>query len=171
MDKKNRSGDVNPQYLNVYVTMSGANTYTEATINLPINAAASVMGGKTRVLEILKLFWFLSSDTLAEDAYVAAQIIYNTAAGMLAETDVAKFLSQAWLKMQLVTSGAISTILPLIQDFTDGQGNGILIGSSTLKIGANSVGQGAARTVACKILYRYKDVPIEEYVGLINGQN
>ncbi len=169
MVKHGKNIDVNPQFVSEYCTMSGANTFTEKAITLPVNPGATVENGKVRVIELLKIYIGLEVDTLAEDGYVAAQLTYKTQSS-LAMTEVAKWLYYSKRKMQLITSGGIMYNVMDVVDFTDGNGNGILYGSQFLYFGVWSSGQGSVCIGNIKILYRFKDVSVEEFIGMTQQQ-
>lgn len=162
--------DISPQFISDYVTLSAANTYTEKQINLPINPGATVSGGHVRVMEFLKVFADFATDTIAEDAYVAFQLTYKTQADLLSGPDVSKWIYKMQRRQQVAgAAGAFISESPFVADLTDGNGNGILIGQQAIFLGAKSAGQTAALTASFKILYRFKDVPIEEYIGMVSG--
>jgi hypothetical protein len=171
MAKKSGTVDLNPQFLSEYVTQSGANTYTSKTMILPINPGATISStGKVRVMELLKIYLDMAKDTLAEDGYALVQLTYKEQVAILTAVDVEKYIVRLIRKTQLITSGAIMEEFPFVLDLTDGQGNGLLIGQQKLFLGVNTAGQGAALSASIKILYRFKDVNVEEYIGMVQGQ-
>lgn len=162
--------DVNPQFLNVGFALSAANTYTQTAVALPINPAATVGKGKVRVFELLKVFMVMLPDTIADDAAVTCQITTKSQATILAPAGASDYILFFQQDIQLVTSGATITQNPHIIDFTDGNGNGLLIGVPNLYVGATSGGQSAVMGIGCKLLYRYKDVDTTEYIGIVQSQ-
>jgi hypothetical protein len=166
--------DKKPQYINDFVIMSGANTFTQKTINLPINPAATVSGkgnaAKVRVMEFLKVFFDMLPDTLAEDASMNMQLAWKTQIALIAPTAPQDYIALVKQDFQLVTSGGIVLVSPIIVDLTDGAGNGILVAVPQIYLGMITAGQGAAINGSVKILYRYVDVDLTEYIGIVQSQ-
>jgi hypothetical protein len=166
--------DTKPQFINGYITLSALNTYTELALNLPINPAATVSGGKgnqkVRVMEFLKVFIEMAPDIIAEDALIQFALCYNTHAAMVAPNQTADYIVKAIQDLQIITSGVSCFNLPIVIDLTDGSGNGVLVAVNKIFASAFSVGQGAAMTFGYKILFRYVDIDVSEYVGIVQGQ-
>lgn len=158
--------DKHPQILSDYVTMTAAQAYTEKDIILPINPGATISGKKVRVIEILKIFIDATLDTLAEDAYLFIQFTYKSEADVLTHSEMGRALAVFYRKTHFTTSGAILTDSPMVIDLTDGAGSGVLYAGAHIYCGMDTLGQGSAGSAAIKILYRYVDVPVEEYVGI-----
>lgn len=161
--------DVKPQWINFRVTQSAADTFTQESLNLPINPGATVGGNKVRVIELLRAYMHSDFDTLAEDGYLALQVCTasKSAVSNLADPETLMFMEIA---TQLVTSGAIVTVMPYVYDLTDGDGNGILVAVDELFCGIMSDGQAAARSFSLKLLYRYVDVSVQEFIGIVQSQ-
>lgn len=166
--------DKKPQYINDFVIMSAANTYTQKTINLPINPAATVSGSgknaKVRVMEFLKVFFDMLPDTLAEDASMNMQLTWKSQAALISPTEPQNYIALVKQDFQLITSGAIVLVSPIVVDLTDGSGNGILVAVPQIYLGMITAGQSAAINGSCKILYRYVDVDLTEYIGIVQSQ-
>lgn len=171
MVNKRQTFDMKPQFYNAYVTLSAANTYTQAVLQMPINPAATVSGGKVRVMEILKVLFDMQFDTLAEDGFVGVQLTYQSQTAILSAGDTQKYLDRYSHGTQLITSGAVMDVVPIYHDLSDGAGNGILVATPQLFLGAVSIGQSGAMSAGVKLLYRYVDIPIEEYVGIVSSQS
>ncbi len=162
--------DVNPQFLNAFVTLSAANTFTEKSIQLPVNPAASIGGGKVRVIEILKVFGCMNADVLANGAETAFNLTYRSHAGIIPDYEPNNFIVKVVTDMQLVTSGAVALLYPYVADLTDGAGNGFLVCVPTIYLGAITTGQTLPRVAYVKILFRYKDIGTEEFIGIAQSQ-
>ncbi len=162
--------DVNPQFLNAFVTLSAANTFTEKAIQLPVNPGASVGGGRVRVIEILKIFACMEPDTLVEDGATVMNLTYRSHATIRADNEPQDFILKVLVDQQLVTSGAVCYVFPYVADLTDGAGNGYLVCVPSIYLGAITTSMGVARTAYVKILFRYKDVNTEEFIGIAQSQ-
>lgn len=60
---------------------------------------------------------------------------------------------------------------PFVNDLTDGAGHGILIATDQLFLQIASNSTTIANEVAFKILYRWKNVPLSEYIGIVQSQS
>jgi hypothetical protein len=171
MVESKKDTDINPQFISDWVTMSGINTYTSKTINLPVNPGATITKGKVRVMEFLKVYIDFTFDTLVQNGYILVQLTYKEQAAALTALDVQKWIVKMGRKMQVLgAAAAIFAEVPFMADLTDGNGNGILIGQQQIFLGVMTGGQAAAQSCAIKVLYRFKDVPVEEYIGMVQGQ-
>lgn len=68
------------------------------------------------------------------------------------------------------TYGLIDNGLSGVIDMTDGAGHGFLIATDNLFAQVQSSGTGAAQAVAFKIYYRWKNVGLAEYIGIVQSQ-
>ena len=59
---------------------------------------------------------------------------------------------------------------PISVDTTDGAGNGFLVATDRMFLYAAASGNTVAGTTIAKILYRLTEVGIQEYVGIVAGQ-
>src|SRR3546814_5469238 len=55
-------------------------------------------------------------------------------------------------------------------DLTDGSGRGILVATGSLYLNLNTVNTGRINYVHAKIIYRLKNVTLQEYVGIVQSQ-
>ena len=173
--------DVNPQWLNARVTLSAANTATEMTLGTPIVRVGPQTNGKSIIMEILKIFCqFPNVDTDAAAATTRSfqASIMTTSSGTtpaVQALDNPRLLAFFERNIRNAFTAAGTGILdiqgdPAVQDFTDGAGHGILVATDNLFIQANTTGQTAAAAFNFKILYRFKEVSLVEYIGIVQSQ-
>lgn len=171
------TGDVNPQWLNFSVTQSAADTTTTATQNIPIQRLPQ--GGRAQVLEVLRVeistssFPAIASAAEAEDSMVVflSTTSFGTTATTFSEPRVFAGISK--VKQGAFTAGGsfgveYSNIDRL--DLTDGAGHGLLIATDSIFAQYVSGGTGAANVARIKLLYRWKDVGLSEYIGIVQSQ-
>jgi len=170
------SGDVNPQYMNLSVTQSGADTYTQVTFPLPIQRLQNQ--GRAQVMEVLKIFCESTQlNTVAAGAVahgISAQLTtksFAAAVGLAEPTCFWRYQKENINAFTATGTGLLNfEVEPNVQDMTDGAGHGILIASDNIFLALSSVATGAANTAQVKILYRWKDVSVTEYVGIVQSQ-
>lgn len=66
--------------------------------------------------------------------------------------------------------GIWSTPRQYRKDFTDGAGHGMLIGVDSLFARLASTATGSANTAYIRLYYRFKEVSLTEYVGIVQSQ-
>jgi len=59
---------------------------------------------------------------------------------------------------------------PYHDDLTDGAGHGVLVATDQIYCQISSSSTGAAQTCAGKIWYRWKNVGLAEYIGIVQSQ-
>lgn len=167
------SRDLKPQLFTMSAEQSAADTATAETFVLPISRLRQV-GRRTAVIEFLKLYVDLIADTPTEgvDLNIAFILSTNnaTVSSYLAGISDPRTLAFARIVKQFTTSGVVSYASPIVIDLTDGAGNGVLVATDTITMSIISSGAGVAVNGTIKALYRITDVPLEEYVGIVQSQ-
>lgn len=170
------SGDVNPQFMNLTVTQSAADTYTQTTFPLPIQRLQN--SGRAQVMEVLKVFFAgspLQTDAAADTAHsIQAQITTKSFAAAVSWSEPTCFaIIQKEDRSAFTAAGSFSKTTesePFVLDLTDGAGHGLLVASDNIFMAVSSTATGLANQFQAKILYRWKDVAISEYVGIVQSQ-
>lgn len=172
------TGDVNPQFLSATVPVGGATT--ELSIQLPVTRIPQ--SGVATIIEVIKIWWDWK-DTVT-----------TAAAGIRTELAIATFGTKSFGATQndglgeptvfaafslansnaFTAAGTYDTIWNPIQlmDFDDGAGHGILVATDKMFI-QTTLGTNTAPVAtkwSFKMLYRFKNVGIEEYVGIVQSQ-
>ncbi len=153
--------------------------------------------GKSIVVEILRCRWgiglnvpftSLSTGYALSIETVGQLLSKNPGSSLPASTDgsVVDYYSQNG--SYTVSPGTSTTDLlgtdlpnqqPVLHDLTDGAGHGVLIATDNIYLGAQgnisnyNIHAGATTgptTVECDLLYRFKEVTIQEYVGIVQSQ-
>jgi len=170
------TGDVSPQLLTMAITMSAANTFTQSEIPLPVNRFRE-KGKSVIVIEMLKTYWDLSE----LDANNAAggnvlQILGQISTASQTTSNPGLTQVVAWAQKSyrgaFTAAGTFQAINeePITVDHTDGAGHGVLIATDNIFLGLNTIGYTAAASANIKVLYRFKQITIEEYIGIVQSQ-
>lgn len=172
MAKRGRGGDmltggtkdVNPQYSSIQVVESAANTFTQGTLNLPV-LRGNMVGGKYQVIELLYAWLDLQTNDGATGSgrTVALTTTSQTAMQVLSNPDVVLMYNDL---ITITTSGLYVETNPKFYDFTDRAGHGIIIATESLFLSVIGTSQTAAQTARCRIFYRFKNVNVNEFIGL-----
>ncbi len=174
------TGDVKPQVLTITVPAnSAADDYLVQQINLPVPRFGT-MKTKATVFEFLWIDWYLnlvdSTDPAAVDfAFLATQQLRSNAETATINsfvTDVADPTSFAavYRSTTLSTNGQLKDVAPIRMDFTDRNGNGIVIATDRLFAHVGGVTQASLGQTVAKIAYRLINIGITEYVGIVQSQ-
>ena len=59
---------------------------------------------------------------------------------------------------------------PMTQDVSDGDGHGVLVATDNLFLDMVTGNFAGTTAVQCRILYRWKEVSLEEYIGIVQSQ-
>lgn len=169
------SGDWNPQTYSISVLQSGADANTVGTFPTPIPRFGT--GGSTTspVIEILRVHFFV--DDLAAIAaqtslvcWLATSNLGTTITGQAALLDPRTF---AWLSLDGIFATAAGFAYQTRSfefNLTDGSGRGLLVATDSITMGVTSLNTGRTNTIGAKILYRMKNITLQEYVGIVQSQ-
>lgn len=173
------TGDVNPQWFNL-TSQAITTTYGNTATTLPRERLP--YGNKSQVMEVLKV-QFLQAPTQTVDltaATYSAQRMYittssfGTAEPTLGQSSGKVLCKKSILIARTAAAPAADLSWPLedIIDLTDGAGNGILVATDSIFLGAIEVGVtlGTDNTLGCRLLYRWKNVGLTEYIGIVQSQ-
>lgn len=181
------SGDVNPQWMCLQVTQTSADALTTVSIPLPVQRLAQ-KSGKSMVMEILKIFWDIPAYTVAPAQGIIIWVALSTKSPLLPVTPTQVQLNAVQAsgttidyvnRLQACHSAAAGSFYnvdePVVRDLTDGAGHGVLIGADNLFLTLSTVISGSTATGAnnhatCRVLYRWKDVSLQEYIGIVQSQ-
>lgn len=172
------TGDFNPQIYTITTLQSTADT--EVTNGFPTPIPRFGTGGSTTspVMEILKVY-FILDDITAQSAQTAVIAALSTAS--LANIDPGgtglPYLfdprSFAFFSLDGIFSTAAGFALTSrIFEFnlTDGSGRGLLVATDNIFLNIFSTATGRQNAVTAKILYRLKNITLQEYVGIVQSQ-
>lgn len=161
------TGDVNPQFYSGFTTQTGADTTTTGTFNVPIQRLPTA--GKAQVMEVLKVFVQLPNPVEADSTYEVNFSTKNNGTTTTNFSDPSVF-ARFGRAERITTSGSIVADQVLMADLTDGAGHGWLLATDNFFVQQRSVTTGNANTISFKLLYRWKNISLAEYVGIVQGQ-
>lgn len=171
--------DVNPQFISGIVTETAANTFTSVQIALPVVRPMASSSNKTTIVEFLKIY--CDFPDLDLDAAAATSRLMVFTISTVAVTSGTNGLDNTRVIMRIEHSvrnaftAAGSAMLdvqnnPRVIDLTDGAGHGVLVATDSMFVAFATSGFTAATSVAWKVLYRFKDVGLTEYIGIVQSQ-
>ncbi len=174
------TGDVKPQILTLGTgTTDAPGKYAVNQVALPVPRFGTTQT-KATIIEMLSVDWYINilnqGDTSSTDwAYLSTNTNRvsgdsSTAASQL--VDVADPLTFGMVVniKGLVTSGVLQREMPQHMDFTDQNGNGMLVATDRIFVAAGNVAGAVGIEAICKLKYRLVNVGITEYVGIVQSQ-
>jgi len=171
------SGDVNPQWLTFnQQNMTLANTYSEGSLNLPINRFQNPKG-RSIVMEMLRVEFGMPTPDVNNSAggnILSCAVQLTPSSSVLLNGSDPKNLAQygRLFRGAFTAGGTYSAIEnnPEVIDLTDGNGHGVLVATDTLFFGVNTQNFAAPASFTARVLYRFKIVTLEEYIGIVQSQ-
>jgi len=169
--------DVNPQYMTLSGTQTGADTFTQFQVQIPIQRLQTQ--GRAQVMEVLRVK-FVASNLIASSAAatqheLAIALTTKTFAAAVTFAEPTCFAFYQKTNVNAFTAGGTGLLAnevePYDYDCTDGSGHGFLVASDNIFLQIASVATGVANAAQVKIYYRWKDVSIQEYVGIVQSQS
>lgn len=172
------TGDVNPQWMQWTVTQSGADTTTSASQPVPIQRLQDK--GRAQVMEVLKVAITHTampvSGAVGEgvdsiSVYISTKNQGTTGTSWAEPTVFAAVLDSS---SNAFTAGgtymSARPTMPFIFDLTDGAGHGYLVATDTVYAQITSGNTGATNSAIVRFLYRWKNVGLAEYIGIVQSQ-
>lgn len=168
-------GDVYPQWMVFSAKQTGSDTLTTVTVTLPI--APFQQSGL--VVEVLKAVFELDTGTtsLTTDQYVACGLTTKStgmaatvnAQGSYFMSDPNVFAYANWGFPGVLTSGGGIVVKPQWWNPCDEQGHGQFVVTPNIYMTIASVNANT-NVVRCRVLYRVRSMPINEFLGYYNAQ-
>lgn len=171
------TGDVNPQWFSFVVLQTGNDAETTNTVDLPISPGQVSRGNKAVVIELLRVQFIWSLDPTQSPSIPqrwAALLGTRAPVGALSASQSATdhIITDQFATIQ---AGAGSTVLgrqaSLMYDLTDGVGHGLIIASKSVAGHISTFNTGIANRVVIRMLYRYKEVGLTEFLTMSQFQS
>jgi hypothetical protein len=173
------TGDVKPQIMVVDIPApDGVDDYSFNTINVPRVILQGA--GSATIMEILKAWFYVGAQDFTDSnslhwSFLSTAIIRQQSAAasltsFLSDQSNPLVFGMRASERFFLTSGASGEELPLVQDFTDSNGNGILIATDQIFVTCGGAGNTTASRNGLRLLYRMVSVGITEYVGIVQSQ-
>jgi hypothetical protein len=170
------SGDVNPQSMSI--RSKGQAVADDPTINsvgLPI-PRLPIAKGRSIVMELLNVKFIINSFTVAAAATNGfyCNLTTNPNGITVANDGTVDPRTIADWRFSFIT-GAMNanSLFPMesFVDLTDKAGHGVLVATDSLSVNIATVNTGAQNfVIETRIYYRFKDVGLEEYIGIVQSQ-
>lgn len=170
------SGDVNPQWLKVTFDMTGADAATTEQILLPVPKIPQ--SGRSTIIEVLKVHWTPIRDTTSSAVEVVERFLGKLSTKSFGTAVISEAEGTLIDAIDVTDRGAFTAAgtyhsalsFPIVHDLTDGDGHGVLVATDSLFVQADTAGYSLTGSLTVWILYRFKNVGVMEYVGIVQSQ-
>lgn len=152
---------MNPQFFKRSAACTGANN-NSVECALPVQRLNNK--NRSMVMEVLKVQWVTDAKGVTGHTHMAIGV-QAAPSGTTAPTGEEGYV-QIFHK-RANTSPQEGT--DFWQDVTDGQGHGVLIATDKIYIITNGGEATNTNKVYCNILYRWKNVSLQEYIGIVQS--
>ena len=163
--------DVYPNFMSGRLSQPGsvANVFTTVRVNTPI-PRLKVSGNKATVMELLWLD-LVSNGGFPDGTANFFQFTFSIGAPPTVGTDVFYDNPLVFLQIKVIGTGPPNSTLkyPIRYDFQSNDGYGYLLASDAFNISVNATLIQAAQTYNWKLFYRFVDIPIAEFVGIVQS--
>jgi len=163
------TGDVNPQYFLLNCTQTAADTTTTQATSIPVQRLPQGRGAQ--VMEVLKVILnpveLVTEGADNTTSWTVTTRNLGTTGVNENDSSLVAFFKQVY---KFTTSGKIVYNWPLVLDLTDGAGHGLLIATDNLYFQIESTGTSQVQNATIRLLYRWKNVGLAEYVGIVQSQ-
>lgn len=173
------TGDVNPQWLSPQqFVLAAGQSFGVTAFALPVNRFATPKN-KSIIIEVLKVIADYPTPNVIPAATGTTQLArYQISTKPLTTYDpsqptVFAFGAQTWRGAMTATGGSQAVVQePSQLDTTDGAGHGILVATDQIYFQFETVAYAAGTSVnfVIKIMYRFKEVSLQEYIGIVQSQ-
>jgi len=164
------TGDVNPQILTFDLRQEAADIEISESIRIPVPRFSS-KGGRAIVFEVL---WIDTIFVNVPQAPAVAQFLVGSLSTSTntAASDANTFSVESLDTTQSLAASTSFQLTPTVlrKYFTDGAGHGFLIATDTITAEVGSQFTLALNLIVWKIGYRFKEIPLAEYIGIVQGQ-
>jgi len=172
MARRSKTKDDFPNFLSGRLILSAANTFTTQQVFTPIPRLKTI-GNKATVMELLYMDLVIDNiDLIAFDDRLRFQMTLGTTQGsMLAWSDTRVFINYDLLIGGAnATPGALFiTQYPWRYQFQTNDGFGYLLAADAFRVSAETVGMAAATNFHFKLYYRFVDIPLTEFIGIVQS--
>lgn len=167
------TGDVNPQWFKMKLTQITVDFSTTGTFPLPVQRLPN--SGRAQVMEILKIYMIWTNGVRTVNGFTRSIQVSTSPSGLTASTSTILTDGRTifYFKHDLPSNALDwNTEAPnKLYDVTDGAGHGILVATDSLSMMLTSSNTGSINEVGIWLLYRWKDVSLPEYVGIVQSQS
>jgi len=127
------------------------------------------------LLELLVWPWQINYtiwiQNIANNGNFILQLVTGASPSSIQSPAAGNVIATLGEQTNITTSGAVETLYPLRYSFVNNDGFGYLLATDSFNSVVDSNVIGAVITVSCKLMYRFVEVDMADFVGLVQSQN
>ena len=162
------TGDVNPQIMHLALTQTGADVFTDVEVSLPLPRFPQ-KGNRSIVLEVIAVTTIPNNLLLPIGAGNAIE--YHIATAGTPNANNSRNFYTRFIEFPLATAVGFQFFEAAKRtELHDGAGHGFLVATDSIIFGLGSTTTAVAQKVFFKVEYRFKEVSLAEYIGIVQSQ-
>lgn len=166
--------DKYPNYMSFVLTQSANDTFTTRSISTPIPRTGISGGSKATIMEVTRIVFHMENMILEAAAqYVACSLSTGSVPTAISTFNEGTCIYMEDVVMMLdVAVGSGGGILSKVYDHNmcTSDGFGVLVATDAIHFSVASANTVQCNTVECRMYYRLVQVPIVEYIGIVQSQ-
>lgn len=161
--------DVFLNVLTAEIAQSGANAWTTMEIPLPVPRLRTESKGEVQVIEIFRVLLNPNWDDISDGSRCSGFLMLkDLPADPGLSSDVVALTS-----FEFDADGADRNTVakePNVHELHDYDGHGYLVATDSLWLAMSSNGQTALQTCSLRIFWRYRNIKLAEFLGMLQSQ-
>lgn len=156
------TGDVNPQIWKLSIAAGASTNVVQSTVSLPVQRLRN--RNKSMVMEIIKLKYVLDYAQGTTDEFdVGISTVPLPVSASVPQMDATIIDLNRFRRVANVNTFTV--------EMTDAAGHGVLVATDKLNLFWRQSAAGVSGTANCYIYYRWKNVGMAEYVGIVQSMS
>ncbi len=171
MTRKQQRTDNFPNYMSFTLSTSANDTFTTTQISSPVPRVGIGANNKATIMEITSA-WFQLITVAMNGADENLQFALSTGGTPTAIPTLSNpncIISDKY-KFSLVTTGGSYHPSLMIYSMETFDGFGFLLATDSFHYSLDSNSTAGALTIDCRLYYRLVQIPITEYIGIVQSQ-
>lgn len=167
--------DVNLQILTIKAEQSGVDADTDVNVFVPVQRL-NTRNNRSIVLEILWVDWFLQDSGVPLVQSMVQGILTtnqspSTGANIALQDARNLSIFRVMTNTGTASNAGFQTFDYRYKDIIhDGAGHGLLVATDQMTINIQSTATTLTNRLVCRIGYRWKEVALVEYIGIVQSQ-
>jgi len=173
--RRNNNGngrvDIFPNFLTGQVTQTTAEEFTTVLVNTPIPRIQTTRSGQRAT--VMELLWIEAVIPTIEMSAALANITVffsiGTVPTVVLDFNNPRIIAEFRIDSHINTTGAFVTMQPFIYNMQSTDGHGFLLAAESFHVSVFSANTGVINKVQWRMYYRFIDIPLSEFIGLVQS--